>query len=279
MEKPIKETIAEIEVFLESYLPQIEAPVNRQEAWRELRRIERSFLSNRSFFLLFDLKKQDISWSYNLPARLPFPDYKDGTGPLPDFAGFVDRIHPAYRWWYLEHGRCTFELFWEPSLLRRTEMLKQSFSLQFPMLLKDDQYWWVIQHVMPLELDAGNRLVSHLNEYHVLGPYRRQLPPMPVLVVGNERRLDLEKRQLALFAARFLQGLELRKKELALVNLYQEQPGISIPQAANVLGISPNTVKKYNRSITRQAKSLIPFDFRSGKEVVFFLMGGPMDFE
>ncbi len=272
MEKPIKETIAEIEVFLRSYLPQIEASVNRAEAWRELQRIERSFITNRCFYLVFDLKEQNIVWSHNLPARLPFADTKDGVAAV-HFSDFVGRVHPAYRWWFLEHSLCTFELFWEENLRRRTDMLKQTYSLDFPMLLKDDCYWWVSQHVMPLELDGQKRLVSHLTEYHISAPYEGQLPSMPVLLMGSDRRVDLEKKQLASFAGRFLKRLDLRKEELELVDLYREQPGISIPQAAQALRISPNTVKKYNRRIARQAKNLIPFKFRSAKDAVLFFQG------
>ena len=273
MEKPIKETIAEIDAFLKAYLPQIKAPVNREEAWRALRRIERSFLTNRCFFLVFNLKQQDITWSHNLPARLPFLDKKRDVDHTLHFTDFVGRVHPNYRWWFLEHSLCTFELFWEEAIRRRTDMLKQTYSLQFPVLLKDGRYWWVSQHVMPLELDGHKRLVSHLTEYHVVGPFQKQLPPMPTLLFGSDRRMDLEKKQLARFAKKFLQRLDLREEELALVRLYLARPEISIPKAAEVLGISPNTVKKYNRRIVRRAGSLIPFDFRSAKEAVLFCQG------
>ena len=161
---------------------------------------------------------------------------------------FHSRIHDGISGWhylkdYLTWGKVGYLYYKE--ITKHDDLRKYSFKTRFPMMFRDGSVFWVHQETFPLELDANNNLVSHINNYTIRQRYR-EMNPINIaaefyrdgVYCEEWNRLYTENR----YAVKPYMLSHIQKK---IISYFHQNPGTTKAECAEALKYPLNTLKKY----------------------------------
>ena len=187
-----------------------------------------------------------------------------------DLNKFFYCLHPDFILDFLKWGQAIYRY----TLTKQQDVkpLQQVVRMTIPLKLTDGGYYWVLQEAIPLELDAENRLVSHLNIYTVIRPMEKN---EKVQIAGRIYNNGFEMKEWTqliwkdYFTHRPFTPSREERRTLDLLNKNGQLTNAEIAQQ---LGKQRNTIEVQNKKILERAREA--FDnqsFTTIKDVVQFL--------
>ena len=216
------------------------------------------------FAFVYNIKENTLTYHVNTDRFLAY------KGAL-DLTKFFLMIHPNYMEEYLKWGRAVYSYLMKQQHTT-IEPLNQCTRITVPLKLADGNYHWVLQEALPLEIDAGNKLISHLNIYSVLKP---MLPTDKEKISQRLYDKGFEATQWTKVVWKeffTLQTFDLATEERRIVDTLRENPTFTNAQIAEKLGKSKNTIDGQNKKILEKAARSFAYEtLESVREVVLFL--------
>lgn len=173
---------------------------------------------------------------------------------------------------------------WGISAYNLTEWMSQrpgfnygndSFGMTYPMKFKDNngkyKWNWVFQECFPFEIDENNRIYSHLNEYTILEKFEpienRKL--FSVFRSSNPEYEALWNEKISeIYENEKLKTIFFTKTQSKVFLRILDNPDVKLEDlAAELGGISRNTVSKHTSSILQSLKEVFP-DLKRLKTIV-----------
>ena len=215
------------------------------------------------FALVVDVKTQKIIWHLNTEK---FLKYKGALSTEKFFMSIhVDFLVDFLKWVKANYIFC----FQNNHIL---DPLNQCTRLTVPLKLYDDKYHWVLQEVTPLQVDASNNLVTHLNIYTALRPME---DGEKVQIVGRlyNNGFEVTEWTQTVWKEFFtIRPFELTPKQRRIVETLNQNIQLSNNEIAQALGKEKNTIDVQNKQILSRAREAFPNQpFETIKEVVRFL--------
>ncbi|MEM8523911.1 MAG: hypothetical protein AAGG68_04670 [Bacteroidota bacterium] len=253
--------------FLENLSQDTGDVINAEYCKRQLERLTQPpSLRNRIFYVIFNLKEQEITWSRFVHQTLGFQDInleKPSKNQI-TFRKYLGTIKPNYLPIYTAFGSCAYRLAkQQPQVRAELHKMNMQCMMQLPIRLKDGKYYWTTQVGIPFEVDSNNNLVSNINVYEIGLEYNGQkmLKPMILLKDGKERRTDLEKMlQQQLSEDFFEEFLGFKAKVVQLIKKYNEENPLNIETVADDLKTPIETIKAYNKLIKQRVNQYFSED-------------------
>jgi len=225
-------------------------------------------------FYLIERVAGDILFSYNVDKYLGLK----GEFDLMTFLSYID--DGTYSWNYLRDyltwAKCAYTF--AMNNFRNIEVEKFAYKIRIPMRCVDGRIYWVLQEVRPLETDANNNLISHINTYTICNLYKEK---SPVGLIGEFYFDDEyhEEWNKVISENRFsLKPFLISPTQKEILFFYFNHPNTSLKTCAEELKYPVNTLKKYisdsqrKHGIIDMAKISFPqASIHSMKEVVTFL--------
>ncbi|GEM_PF-1531654 len=151
--------------------------------------------------------------------------------------------------------------------------MQVSFRLAMPMKLKKIGYHWVMMEAFPLQMDAENNLVTHLNIFTPLRPFdsKEKIP-----LVGDiwSKHTRHEEWTQAIWKKVFASPncFILTPEQRRIVDLLRKSPELTNAEVAQHLGKQKNTIDVQNKQILVRARDCFPLHaFETVKDVVALL--------
>ena len=215
------------------------------------------------FALVVDVKTQKIIWHLNTEK---FLNYKGVFGTEKFFLS----IHTDFLVDFIKWVQANYIFIYQNSHV--LDPLNQCSRLTVPLKLYDDKYHWVLQEVTPLQVDASNNLVTHLNIYTALRPMEEG---EKVQIVGRlyNNGFEVKDWTKSVWKEFFtIRPFELTPEQRRIVTVLNENIELSNLEIAQALGKQKNTIDVQNKQILARAREAFPNrPFETIKEVVRFL--------
>lgn len=271
--------------YLRKIFEKLGDPANRKEAWEILERYKK-YPDIDSFYKVVDLRGPRIKWHANVKPLLGYDDL--------DLNKYFNIIHVDFVRLYVEFGCAAYQIGLEMS----EELTKHNtyYAIMVPLRKANGEYWWFKQISIPLEFDANNRMVSHLNIYRIIDRYHRLSPSRPLVVFDAINQESIENRlakythkdflQKALFSELTPAHLKVLKKYCELHmkidphKSYQERRKLypKAEEVAKELGSTKYAVQTRNKEILEMARDAFPAsDYKTINDLANFvnqLFGG-----
>ena len=215
------------------------------------------------FALVVDVKTQKIIWHLNTEK---FLNYKGVFGTEKFFLS----IHTDFLVDFIKWVQANYIFIYQNSHV--LDPLNQCSRLTVPLKLYDDKYHWVLQEVTPLQVDASNNLVTHLNIYTALRPMEEG---EKVQIVGRlyNNGFEVKDWTKSVWKEFFtIRPFELTPEQRRIVTVLNENIELSNLEIAQAHGKQKNTIDVQNKQILARAREAFPNrPFETIKEVVRFL--------
>jgi hypothetical protein len=220
-------------------------------------------LMQQKFALVVDIKNQKIIWHLHIEKFIPYKG-------LFETDKFFKRIHPDFLLDFLKWVQATYVFVTQNKDIIKP--LNQSSRLTLPLKLIDNKYYWILQEVIPLQVDAANNLVTHLNIYTIVRPME---DGEKVKLVGRLYNDGFEVKEWTqmvwktYFTSKFFEFTTAQRQILDILQINIELSNTEIAIALNKL---KNTIDVQNKLILARAKEAFPNQpFKNVKELVKFL--------
>ncbi len=253
-------------LFMNALTRKLGAPVHLSKAdcQRVVDDLKADKMMAQKFAFVYNIKENTLTYHVNTDRFLAY------KGAL-DLTKFFLMIHPNYMEEYLKWGRAVYSYLMKQQHTT-IEPLNQCTRITVPLKLADGNYHWVLQEALPLEIDAGNKLISHLNIYSVLKP---MLPTDKEKISQRLYDKGFEATQWTKVVWKeffTLQTFDLATEERRIVDTLRENPTFTNAQIAEKLGKSKNTIDGQNKKILEKAARSFAYEtLESVREVVLFL--------
>lgn len=216
------------------------------------------------FALVYDLKNVVVSFHFNTEK---FLSYKG----VFDLNKFFMLVHPDFMELYIKWGQAIYSYLMQQQHTT-LEPLNQCTRVTIPLKLSDGQYHWVLQEALPLEIDAENNLVSHLNIYTVLHPMEKGEKVVISHRLFNNGFEEKEWTKLVWKDFFTQRPFELTPEMQKIVRLLNDNLELSNTEIAAFLNKQKNTIDVQNKQILMRARESFPSHaFGNIKDVVRFL--------
>ena len=228
---------------------------------------------NDYFYFLVNLREMAITWTWNAGKHLRIEGATNGDTSI-DLLYSLKIIHPAFIPLYLAFGHASYEMLKDDGIRQRIHTLDQQYSIRIPIERQSGQYWWVKQVALPFELDANNRVISHLNKYHFIEPYESGPIQKPMIQFGKGRevRQDLVQILLGKLPAEFIHQLvNFRPGHLKLLQGYEANPSANNRQLSDKLKMNQNTIQKYNKEIMSTVNHSFSTRFTTARDAALYI--------
>ena len=251
--------------FMRTLTHKLGVPVRLTEG--ECQKVFRDLKADRmmaqKFALVIDVKTQKIIWHLNTEK---FLNYK-GVFATEKF--FLS-IHTDFLVDFLKWVQANYIFVYQNSHV--LDPLNQCSRLTVPLKLYDNKYHWVLQEVTPLQVDASNNLVTHLNVYTALRPMEEG---EKVQIVGRlyNNGFEVKDWTKSVWKEFFtIRPFELTPEQSRIVETLDKNIKLSNIKIAQALGKQKNTIDVQNKQILARARDAYPNHlFETIKEVVRFL--------
>ncbi len=207
----------------------------------------------------------DIPFQINAQEYLPL-------GGIFTADEYMEIVHPDYLVDYLEWALAAYACLIAGELAPIVKPLKVSYRIEFPAMLKNGRYHWMLMEAIPFQVDRNGIMLTHLNKYTPLrafeGGPKRELSGE--LWEGSFLRPDWTRllRKERLTHAYFL----LTPVEREIIDLHHRNPAFKNRDIAAALGKQENNVERHQKNIIAKAKESFPsLAPASIKELVAFL--------
>ncbi len=215
------------------------------------------------FALVVNVKTQKIIWHLNTEK---FLNYK-GVFATEKF--FLS-IHADFLVDFIKWVQANYIFIYQNSHV--LDPLNQCSRLTVPLKLYDDKYHWVLQEVTPLQVDASNNLVTHLNIYTALRPMEEG---EKVQIVGRlyNNGFEVKDWTKSVWKEFFtIRPFELTPEQSRIVKALDKNIELSNLEIAQALVKQKNTIDVQNKQILARSREAFPNQsFETIKEVVRFL--------
>jgi hypothetical protein len=226
--------------------------------------LKADMLMGQKFAFIYNIKAATLKYHVNTDKFLPY------KGDL-DLTKFFMLIHPDFMEKYLKWAQAVYTYLMEQQHTV-LEPLNQCSRITVPLKLIDGKYHWVLQEALPLQIDAANNLISHLNIYSVLKPMQK----------GDNEEMSQRLYHKGLEATEWtkvvwktfftLQVFELSDKEREIINLLMTDITLSNAEIALKLGHPKSKVDGLNKVILAKARASFPSEILENlRDVVRFL--------
>ena len=146
----------------------------------EIETLKREIISNpanndrhrQKNFILIKRVSGEILFSYNVDKYL-------GLTHGFDLMTFLSKVTDGSGSWnylsdYLSWAKATY--VFAVKNRDRLDWTNACFKTRIPMKLSDDNIYWISHEIHPLELDAKNNIISHINTYTISNKYIEKTP-------------------------------------------------------------------------------------------------------
>jgi hypothetical protein len=216
------------------------------------------------FALVYDLKNVSVSFHFNTEK---FLSYKGAF----DLNKFFMLVHPDFMELYIKWGQAIYSYLMQQNHTI-LEPLNQCTRVTIPLKLADGQYHWVLQEALPLEVDAENHLVSHLNIYTVLHPMEKGEKVVISHRLFNNGFEEKEWTKMVWKDFFTHRPFELTPEHQKIAHILNENLELSNTAIAAILNKQKNTIDVQNKQILMRARESFPNQtFVHIKDVVRFL--------
>lgn len=207
------------------------------------------------FYMITGTISNEITYPIGVKENLPI------NGKKFQDIDYFQLVHPDYAIDYLEWAQAAYIAVEKKSKLKQIEILKTSYRLTFPILKKNQGYWWVRMAVTPLQVDANNNLITHLNSYSFLGPFDEKEPRRPLIGEIWEEQTkamytswtrDLRK------AKNMIRLFQMTQAERHILEIASRFPDYKSADIATMLDKKTNTIERHRRNIIAKAKDAFP---------------------
>lgn len=223
--------------------------------------------NNNKFYLVVNLKK--------VPSKVIHHNKVDKLYRVKNHLSinqFLGLIHPNYvtplaKWMEVAYA-------YAEEMSQNKKLSNQSWVLNFPMRMKNGNYYWVSQQASVWQLDKNGRVYSHINEYTIHEEFDEKSKRKVIGIIWDEefqhqiwtnevrKRFTLLNNKIPTFTPKELEILALFLKD-------KNQTNKGIAQELSILVV---TVEKHNKNILNKARTAFPDDkFGKAKEVALFL--------
>lgn len=192
-------------------------------------------------FYLIERVSGEITFSYNVDKFL-------GIEGDFDLMTFHSRIQDGVSGWhylkdYLTWGKVGYLYFKE--IAKHDDLCKYSFKTSFPMMFHDGNVFWVHQETFPLELDANNNLVSHINNY-TIGQRYREISPINIIAEFYRDGIFCDEWNRLYAENRYaVKPYLLSPVQKQIITYFHQNPKAAKEECANFMRYPLNTLKKY----------------------------------
>ena len=214
--------------------------------------------------LAMDIRTLQFPFLYNIEKFLPFK--KKFT-----IDAYFRAIHPDYIIDYIRWAEAVYRCA-TTELKAVIQPLKQNYRITIPMKLLDGNYHWMLMDCMALQFDKDNNIITHLNTYTVVRPYRvGENTPLVGNISGEN--FDDEKWNNLLWKMYFTRKpFVLTAEQSKIVEALVHNTELSNSEIAELLDKKKNTIDAQNKQILERARaSFITESFENVREVVCFL--------
>ena len=261
----LTKTIIQNYFFMKTLTHKLGAPVHLTEG--ECQKVFDDLKADRmmaqKFALVVDVKTQKIIWHLNTEK---FLNYKGVFST----EKFFFSIHADFLVDFIKWVQANYIFIYQNSHV--LDPLNQCSRLTVPLKLYDDKYHWVLQEVTPLQVDASNNLVTHLNIYTALRPMEEG---EKVQIVGRlyNNGFEVKDWTKSVWKEFFtIRPFELTPEQSRIVKVLNENIELSNLEIAQVLGKQKNNIDVQNKQILARTREAFPNQsFETIKEVVRFL--------
>ena len=234
-----------------------------EEASNFLNTLPQNPLMNNRFALASNIKLAKVFYQFNVDEYL-------GIDSTLSVEGYFRLIHLDYLEDYLKWGEIVYQHAQEQR--HALEPMQQCFRISFPMKLKNKQYYWVLMEAYPLQLDAENNMISHLNIYTVLNRFiaNEKIPLVGDMWSGHQQQTDWTHDIWKKYTTK--KTFILTPAQSEIVNLLSNNLELTHAELATLLGKSKNTIDIQNKQILARARETFGNQyFTTVKDVVKFL--------
>jgi hypothetical protein len=221
-------------------------------------------LMAQKFAFVYNIKSVTLKYAVNTDKFLPY------KGDL-DLNKFFMLIHPDFMEKYIKWGQAVYSYLMQQQHTQ-LEPLNQCTRITVPLKLIDGKYHWVLQEALPLQIDAANNLISHLNIYSVLKPMQEGDKDDMSQRLFNKGLEATEWTKVVWKEFFTLQNFELSDKERPIIDLLMIDNRLSNTEIALKLDRLKSTVDAQNKAILSKARASFPYEiFENLRDVVRFL--------
>lgn len=234
-----------------------------EEAHQFLENLKTNPFLNTRFVIAANNKTLKIMFHHNADKFLHFKE------PF-TVENYFRMIHLDYLEEYLKWGDMVYS--YAENIRESLAPLKQNYRITFPMKLKSGVYHWVLMEAYPLQLDANNNLIAHLNIYTILSEYnpKEKFPLVGDIWDNNERHDDWSHELWK--KVNIHRAFILTPQQSRIVNLLKDNLELNNAEIAEQLGKKKNTIDVQNKQILSRARDCYPGQkFQNIKDLVLFL--------
>jgi hypothetical protein len=258
-------TIVQNYFFMKALTHKLGEPVHFSEeaSQKVLEDLKKDIIMRQKFAVVVDVKTQKILWHLNTEKLLKY------KGELTTDKFFL-LIHADFLVDFIKWAQASYIFIFQNRHL--VDPLNQSSRLTIPLKMHDNKYHWVLQEVMPFQVDASNYVVTHLNIYTPLHPVE---DGEKLKVNGRLFNNGFEMKEWTqtvwkdFFTHR---PFELTPEHQKIAHILNENLELSNTAIAEILNKQKNTIDVQNKQILMRARESFPnHTFVHIKDVVRFL--------
>ncbi len=252
--------------FMYTLTRKLGAPIHLSEAECEkvFENLNADKTMTQKFAFIFNIKEGKLSRHLNTEKFLPYSGFLD-------LNKFFMLIHPNYMEEYLKWGRAVYTFLMKEQPVQ-LDPLNQCTKVTIPLKLIDGKYHWVLQEAIPLQVDAANNLISHLNIYSIVRPMEASEK------VQLDYRLYINGFETTEWTKVFwkgyftLQPFDLTPDQTKIVQLILEDNTITNAEIGLKLIKQKNSIDMQNKHILAKARTAFTHqNFENIRDVVSFL--------
>lgn len=252
--------------FMRSLTHKLGEPVHHtdEECHTIIEGLKADKMMSQKFAFVYNIKAAQLSHHFNTEVFLSYNGYLD----LNKFFLF---IHPDFMEDYLNWGKAVYSYLMKQQHTK-IEPLKQCTRITVPLKLIDGQYHWVLQEALPLQIDANNNLVSHLNIYSVLKPMKKDDKEEMSQRLYDKGMEATEWTKVVWKEFFTRESFSLTPEQRRIVEVLHKNIELTNLEVAQVLGKTKNTIDMQNKQIKARAKASFSHqEFDNIKDIVRFL--------
>jgi DNA-binding CsgD family transcriptional regulator len=218
---------------------------------------------NKQFFIAAGLKSLEVLFTHRL---------SDFVKVSENFSlkEYLNLIHPDYLVDYLAWGRAAY--VYVSKNPEAAKPLEYCFRINFPMQLKDGNYYWVLMECYSLQIDKSNNILAQFNAYTIVDKYEsRKKIPLAVNIWNDNFGNEAFTKEL--WKCHFiLKPFVLTGVQREIFDLIKGEPTLSNSEVAERLDKKINNVNVLNKQILARGRDSFPTaTFTSIRDLIQFL--------
>jgi hypothetical protein len=262
----VNQIILKNNIFMQDLARRLGDPVNLpDEACLKIyAELQANRIMEQKFAICFNLKKMDIVFKHNIEKFL---------GPRSDssISSFLLRLHPDFLEDFIKWGQAIYEHGYNDTHIG-SEPLESCSRMTVPLKLTTGCYYWALQEIIGLQVDATGKLVTHLNIYTLLHPLDLNEGVKMVARLYNHG-FEEKNWTFNIWKDYFTKSpFQLTPQQNRIIEVLRSNSHFTNSEIALALGKKKNNIDIQNKQILARARSSFRKEkFENVHEVVGFL--------